>query len=66
MFYIKGKGKKRRFLLKIKCQGKCQRLKFILRGLQPYRKNNINQPELLELLGTKTPTKEYTGLQLHM
>jgi hypothetical protein len=31
-----------------------------LRGLQPHRKNNnMNQPVLPELSGTKPPTKEY-------
>jgi hypothetical protein len=39
-------------------------------GLKPLRKNNINQPDLPELPGTKPPTKEYTWkdpwLQLHM
>ena len=28
--------------------------------MQPYRKNNINQPDTAELAGTKPPTKEYT------
>jgi hypothetical protein len=38
-----------------------------LRGLQPHRKNNnINQPDPPKLPGTKTSTKEYTWLQLHM
>ena len=42
-----------------------------LKGLQPHRKNNnINQPDPLELPGTKPLTKEYTRsipwIQLHM
>ena len=41
-----------------------------LKVLEPHRKNNINQPDLPELPGTKSPTKEYTWrdpwLQLHM
>jgi hypothetical protein len=41
------------------------------RVLQTHRKNNnINQPDFLELPGTKLPIKEYTWrdpwLQLHM
>jgi hypothetical protein len=31
-----------------------------LKVLEPHRKNNINQPDLPELPGTKSPTKEYT------
>ena len=38
-----------------------------LKGFQPHRKtNNINQPDSLELPKTKSPTKEYTWLQVHM
>jgi hypothetical protein len=31
-----------------------------LKGLQPQKNNNINQPGQTELSGTKLPTKEYT------
>jgi len=32
-----------------------------LKGFATHRKNNnINQPDILEFLGTKPPTKEYT------
>jgi hypothetical protein len=41
-----------------------------MNGFATYRKNNISQPDLPELPGTKPPTKEYTWrdpwLQLHM
>ena len=33
--------------------------------MQPHRKNNINQPDTLELPGSKVSTKGYTGLQLN-
>ena len=41
-----------------------------LKGVQPYKKNNVNQSNSPELPGTKTPTNEYTWrdlwLQPHM
>jgi hypothetical protein len=37
-----------------------------LKGIATHRKNNnINQPDLPELSGTKPSTKEYIWLQLH-
>jgi hypothetical protein len=41
-----------------------------LKEYAPHRKNNINQPDPLDLSATKPPTKVYTWshpwLQLHM